>query len=393
MYTIFVRKSRYTTKQKGKKRMKRNWKKALCGILTGFMLATAAPATVPELISVAEVQAAVTVAAPAMSSIKISGRNKIIFSWKQVKGAAGYRVYRKTGNSGWKAVKTITGSKNVTFTDTKVSTGARYTYTVKAYRKSGKNIIWSGYNKKGLTAIAGLNYLTLNKTSLTLTPKKTYTLKINGTRLKPSWKSSNTNVVKVTSAGKVTAVKTGTANITAILGGRKFTCKVTVKNPASANAKLTQNYAKLKKYINQKGRYTEDGSQFINVKVNEESTLMIGYLKKEDKIDIGMLISVPSDGVLAGLDIIGNCVKSDTVSVKSALSSDGVFVLLTSSTKASAYKGQNLTFLYTNGKKAMTDLQDTSNIMMKATMIAANAYLKRNLNLTMNDLGFTAYKL
>ena len=51
MYTIFVRKSRYTTKQKGKKRMRRNWKKALCGILTGFMLATAAPAAVPELIS------------------------------------------------------------------------------------------------------------------------------------------------------------------------------------------------------------------------------------------------------------------------------------------------------------------------------------------------------
>lgn len=67
--------------------------------------------------------------------------------------------------------KTITGSKNVTFTDTKVSTGARYTYTVKAYRKSGK--IRSGVAIiKGLTAIAGLNYLTLNKTSLTLTPKK-----------------------------------------------------------------------------------------------------------------------------------------------------------------------------------------------------------------------------
>lgn len=86
MYTIFVRKSRYTTKQKGKKRMRRNWKKALCGILTGFMLATAAPAAVPELISATEVQAAINVATPAMSSIKISGRNKIIFSWKQVKG-------------------------------------------------------------------------------------------------------------------------------------------------------------------------------------------------------------------------------------------------------------------------------------------------------------------
>lgn len=372
--------------------MRGKWKKALCGILTGLMLATAVPAAVPELISATEVQAAVTVAAPAMSSIKISGKKKIIFSWKQVKGAAGYRVYRKTGNSGWKTVKNIAGSKNITFTDTKVNTGSRYTYTVKAYRKSGKNTIWSGYNKKGLTAIAGLNYLTMNKASLTLAPKKTYTLKINGTRLKPSWKSSNTKVVSVNSSGKITAVKTGTANITATLGGRKFICRVTVKNPSPANTRLTQNYTKLKKYISQNGRYTEDGSQFINVKVTEESTLMIGYLKKEDKIDIGMLISVPSDGVQAGLDIIGNCAKSDTISVKSAVASEGVAVLVTSSTKASAYKGQNLTFLYTNGKKAMSELQDSSNTMMRAAMEAANAYLKKNLNLTMKDLGFTAYK-
>ena len=263
---------------------------------------------------------------------------------------------------------------------------------MRAYRKSGKNTIWSSYNEKGLTAIAGLNYLTLNKTSLTLASKKTYTLKIKGTSLKPSWKSSNTNVVKITSVGKITAVKTGTAVITATLGGRKFTCKVTVKNPTSANTRLTQNYSKLKKYISQKGKYTEDGNQFITVKVDKESTLMIGYLKKEDKIDIGMMLSMPSDGILAGLDIIGNCVKSDTVSVKSALSTNEVFLLVTSSTKASAYKGQNLTFLYTNGKKAMTDLQDSSNFMMKATMKVANDYLKKNLNLTMKDLGFTAYK-
>lgn len=85
--------------------------KALCGILTGFMIATAAPAAVPELISATEVQAAIDVATPTMSSIKISGRNKIIFSWKQVKGVAGYRVYRKTGNSGWKTVKTSQEAK------------------------------------------------------------------------------------------------------------------------------------------------------------------------------------------------------------------------------------------------------------------------------------------
>ena len=37
-----------------KKRMRGKWKKALCGILTGLMLATAVPAAVPELISATE---------------------------------------------------------------------------------------------------------------------------------------------------------------------------------------------------------------------------------------------------------------------------------------------------------------------------------------------------
>lgn len=46
-----------------------------------------------------------------------------------------------------------------------------------------------------------------------------------------TWKSSNSGVASVTSAGKVTAKKKGTAVITATTktGGRKATCKVTVK--------------------------------------------------------------------------------------------------------------------------------------------------------------------
>ena len=60
---------------------------------------------------------------------------------------------------------------------------------------------------------------------MTLASKKAYTLKIKGTSLKPSWKSSNDNVVKITSCRKDHRGKTGTAVITATLGGRKFTCK------------------------------------------------------------------------------------------------------------------------------------------------------------------------
>ena len=45
-----------------------------------------------------------------------------------------------------------------------------------------------------------------------------------------SWKSSNTSVAKVSSSGLVTAVKQGTANITAVsAGGQTAVCKITVK--------------------------------------------------------------------------------------------------------------------------------------------------------------------
>ena len=78
--------------------------------------------------------------------------------------------------------------------------------------------------------------LTLNKTSLSLKKGKTYTLKVK--KFTPStvypktvtWSSSKKSVAKVDKNGKVTAVKKGTATITAkSWNGKKITCKVTVK--------------------------------------------------------------------------------------------------------------------------------------------------------------------
>ena len=72
----------------------------------------------------------------------------------------------------------------------------------------------------------------LNKSKATVEKGKTMTLKATITLPEKSvtWKSSNTKVATVTSKGKVTGVKAGTATITctSTVSGAKATCKVTV---------------------------------------------------------------------------------------------------------------------------------------------------------------------
>lgn len=74
----------------------------------------------------------------------------------------------------------------------------------------------------------------LNKTKVTLNVKKTYKLKVSGTKKKVTWSSSKKSVATVSKTGKVTAKKKGTATITAKVSGKKYTCKVTVKQPVTS---------------------------------------------------------------------------------------------------------------------------------------------------------------
>lgn len=73
----------------------------------------------------------------------VSGGIKI--KWKDVKGADGYYVYRKTANSTWKYLGKTTSKK---YTDTTAKKGVTYTYTVKAYNSSYVSM----YNTKGINA-------------------------------------------------------------------------------------------------------------------------------------------------------------------------------------------------------------------------------------------------
>jgi len=70
-------------------------------------------------------------------------------------------------------------------------------------------------------------------------------LTVSGTKKKVSWSSSNKSNVIVDSKGKATALKIGTAIITATVSGKKFTCKIAVVEPTKLScSSLTLNVGK-----------------------------------------------------------------------------------------------------------------------------------------------------
>ena len=374
--------------------MRKTIKKALCGLMAGLMVAVTVPAAIPEAAYVTEVQAAARVATPKLVSAKASGKSKIVFKWKAVKGASGYTVFRKEKGGKWKNVTEVKGAKKTSFSDTKVTTGTQYTYSVKAFKTTKGKKTFSSYNKKGVTAIAGLYTLKLNSSRITLNPGKSYTLKVNGTKLAPAWKSSNSKIAAVNKKGRITAKKAGTAKITATLGGKKFVCTVTVKKASASSNKTVQNYTKVKNYLNKNGGYSEDGSRYIEMAIDADTTAVLSYDPKENKLDMGLTLRIEEENIVSIVDVVVNCAKPDTAKVYSGIFSGGVELYTTANMKPSTYTGkQNITFYNTSGSKANTEIQEAANATLQAAMAGTEYILRSKLNMSLKTLGFNAYRL
>lgn len=374
--------------------MKKSLKKALCGLMAGLMVAVTVPAALPEAAYVTEVQAAARVATPKLVSAKASGKSKIVFKWKAVKGASGYTVFRKEKGGKWKNVAEVKGAKKTAFSDTKVITGTQYTYSVKAFKNTKGKKTFSSYNKKGVTAIAGLYTLKLNSSRITLNPGKSYTLKVNGTKLTPAWRSSNSKIVTVNKKGRITAKKAGTAKITATLGGKKFVCTVTVKKASASSNKTVQNYTKVKNYLNKNGRYSEDGSRYIEMAIDADTTAVLSYDPKENKLDIGLTLRVEEENIVSTVDVVVSCAKPDTAKIYSGIFSGGVELYTTANMKPSTYTGKkNITFYNASGSKANTEIQEAANATLQAAMAGTEYILRSKLNMSLKTLGFNAYRL
>ena len=175
------------------------------------------------------------VAAPKISKTEAT-YNSVKISWGKVNGAEKYRVYYKS-RKGWTRMVDTTSTSYI---DKDVSSGKTYTYTVRCINSSA-NKFTSGYDAKGVTVTTPVKpSVKLNRTSLTLTKGKTYTLKttVTGTNKAVSWSSSNSSVASVDKNGKVTAKTKGTATITVKVDGVSASCKVTVNEPAKTTIKL-----------------------------------------------------------------------------------------------------------------------------------------------------------
>lgn len=128
----------------------------------------------------------------------------------------------KVVSSSISASKAKTSGNIIDITKSKVSLKAK-----------NKTVASAKFMQRELGAPAATG-VTLDKTSATLMEGQTTTLTATvsptGANKSVTWSSSNTSVASVSSTGKVTAKKAGTATITAKTadGGYKATCKVTV---------------------------------------------------------------------------------------------------------------------------------------------------------------------
>lgn len=86
--------------------------------------------------------------APKLLSLEGS-ENDLTLTWKKVKGATGYAVFRKLPSKSWVEIANV--GKDTSFTDTDMLSDMPYQYTVKAYyRDDSGSRVMSSYNTTGL---------------------------------------------------------------------------------------------------------------------------------------------------------------------------------------------------------------------------------------------------
>lgn len=97
-------------------------------------------------------QTVINTNAPVITGAEASG-NSIVVTWNANEGVDQYVVFRKTGNSGWTKLNTVTG---VRYEDQSAERGTEYYYTVRGVNAVGKYI--TNYNTTGVAAKLELGY-------------------------------------------------------------------------------------------------------------------------------------------------------------------------------------------------------------------------------------------
>jgi len=112
---------------------------------------TGTPAAGTTTETPSEESATQTAAEPAVDvpAVKttVKSRTSVKVSWKKITDASGYVVYRyKSKYRKYVKIKTVTKKSTVSYTNSKLTSGAKYYYKVRAYEKSGSKKIYSSYS-------------------------------------------------------------------------------------------------------------------------------------------------------------------------------------------------------------------------------------------------------
>lgn len=144
--------------------------------------------------------------------------------------------------------------------------------------------------------------VSLSDSSITLYvgESKTLTPYLNGNKTTAKWKIDNSSIASVSSSGKVTGKKAGTAKVTATFAGKTLTCRVTVKTKAKIRLRASSIVLQV-------------GEKYVMKPTVTGTKNKVQYISNKPEI-----ASVSSSGVVTGLKV-GVCyvfVKVDGVTAK-----------------------------------------------------------------------------
>lgn len=194
---------------------------------------------------------------------------------------------------------------------------------------------------------------TISKTKLSLLPEQTAILTTeitpsNATNTKVTWTSSNEEIATVNQGGTVTAIHSGTAQITASLGnGFTRTCTVTVKKLSSA-------------VISVKNMNTEPGD-IVEVPLMIEDNPGIAVMKLSVKYDAAVLtpVKVEKTELLGNASITGKEVEQGIYNIiwntADDITGNGTFAMLSFKVNANASRGNSTKIILASGEEDVTD--------------------------------------
>lgn len=149
-------------------------KKLISAALAALMLVTSgavnafAEDNVPAAGAEAYYQSAGALSAPRIVSTA-KGRTYIKLRWNKVSGASGYKVYCKTSGGKYKCIKTLKGGSKLTYRYELLNSHTKYTFKVRAYKKSGGKTTYSKYSPaKSVTTKYGLGTNNYSNTNFTI---------------------------------------------------------------------------------------------------------------------------------------------------------------------------------------------------------------------------------